>query len=230
MATTLAFCLVAVVYVATRAVNHTEAEDALNYLTTISQSPFRDQFHPNHLLYNAVGFALFRGLQALGYPGSAELPVQLLNIVAGVAALLLTFRLSQRLRVGRRYGLLLTLGVAFSYGFWWYSVEVESYVIPIVFILLSLQQFMVNCGLVGLAGRPRPPRALCRAGDSVPPTACLARAGAGGRLRFFGVEGQVRATKGMAARASVVSHRAGRHRRHRLSDGGRDAPRSANDP
>jgi hypothetical protein len=33
--------------------------------------------------------------------------------------------------------------VAFSYGFWWYSVECETYIIPIPFILLALYQLLL---------------------------------------------------------------------------------------
>ena len=129
-------------YLSTLAVNHAEAEDSLWYLRSITYGTLKDQFHPNHLIYNFVVRAFFRAWQWLGYTRDAELPAQILNVLGGVAALWVVSLLARRLGFPRLSALAL-LTIAFSYGFWWYSVECETYILPTLFVLLSIHQLLL---------------------------------------------------------------------------------------
>jgi len=139
----LALCLVGAVYFSTLSVNHTEAEDSLTYLTQIASGPLAEQFHPNHLLYNYVNRAHYNAWRSLGYTGGVELPVQALNIIASLAALAVLFHICLRLGCPMPLTLLCLGGTAFSYGFWWYSVECETYILPLPFVLLSFHRLLL---------------------------------------------------------------------------------------
>lgn len=131
---------VGAVYLSTLAVNHSEAEDSLWYLRVITYDTLEYQFHPNHLIYNYVVRLFFRPWQLLGIAHDAERPAQILNVLGGLAVLWLVFRLARRLEFSPGLASLATLTIAFSYGFWWYSVECETYILPILFVLLCLHR------------------------------------------------------------------------------------------
>jgi len=64
------------------------------------------------------------------------------NIVAGLAGLGLIYALARRIGLSFQLSLVCMVAVASSYGYWWYSVEAETYLLPIPFILLSAYQFI----------------------------------------------------------------------------------------
>ncbi|MFH0809804.1 MAG: hypothetical protein V2A77_04975, partial [Pseudomonadota bacterium] len=143
--TWLPLALVAVVgaiYLSTLSVNHTEAEDSLTYLTTIARGSLAEQFHPNHLLYSFSNHVMFAAWRAFGYTGNAGLPTAALNCLAGVGSLWLIFRLCLGLGRSPSTAAFCCLGTAFSYGFWWYSVECETYILPLPFILLCFHRLL----------------------------------------------------------------------------------------
>ncbi|PKQ28288.1 MAG: hypothetical protein CVT63_03580 [Candidatus Anoxymicrobium japonicum] len=139
----LPLLLVAGLYASTLSINHTEAEDSLWYLRAITYGTLEEQFHPNHLIYNAVNHLFYRGWQLLGYGDTAELPVKVLNISGGLIVLLLIYSLGVRAGLPRGLRYFAMLATAFSYGFWWYSVECETYILPIIFILLSVHRLLL---------------------------------------------------------------------------------------
>ncbi len=129
--------LVGAVYCSTLAVNHSEAEDSLRYLKTISTGSLQEQFHPHHLLYHIVNFALYHGIHAVGIDASVEATAQALSAVFGVLGLAVLFILMTRLGLPLFLRAASLLFVASSYGYWWYSVECEVYILPVPFILLT---------------------------------------------------------------------------------------------
>jgi len=133
---------VAAVYLSTMSVNHSEAEDSLFLLKTISHEALSEQFHPHHLLYNFLNYLLFHTCQIFGYTGNAETPVITLNVVASLSALFVLYLISARLGLASWTMYSIIIAVAFSFGFWWYSVECETYMIPIVFVLLTIHRMM----------------------------------------------------------------------------------------
>jgi hypothetical protein len=138
-----ALLVVAGLYLATLAVNHGEAEDSTWYADAITRGAPAYQFHPNHLLYNFANRVFFRGWQLLGYGGAAELPAKLLNVAAALAVLALVDSIARRACVSPRLRAVTLLAISSGFGFWWYSVEVETYVLPLVFVLLALRQLLV---------------------------------------------------------------------------------------
>lgn len=137
----LLICL-GVIYGSTLAVNHSEAEDSLNYLTITRDGSITELFHPHHLLYHIFnrGVYLLSGL--VGFKGSPEIPMEINNVIAGLAGLVLIYALARRIGMSFQLSLVCMVVVASSYSYWWYSVEAETYLLPIPFILLSAYQFI----------------------------------------------------------------------------------------
>ncbi len=135
--------VIAAVYFLTSSVNHNEAEDSLCYLYKISYGSLSDQFHPEHLLYNFINYKFFQLWQLFGYKGNAEFTVKFVNIIAALSALWLLYVIASKLNFPVLLRYLCIISVAFSYGFWWYSVECETYIIPIVFVLLCLHRLIL---------------------------------------------------------------------------------------
>ncbi len=98
--------------------------DAVSYANQIAHlyprtGTIRWLFHPHHLLFNALGWVLWRGAQALGYVGGSLPVLQTLNGVlgaAGVSVFYLTLR--QSVQRSRTLPLLAALGLAGSFGYW----------------------------------------------------------------------------------------------------------------
>jgi hypothetical protein len=136
-------CVLAL-YTATLSDNHTEAEDALHYAASISSGETARLFHPNHLLFNMVGLAAFRLARTFGYSGDPMLPLQVLNAIAGSLTAGLLTRIGLRRGYGRALSALAALGCAVSYGVWWYSVEAETYVLPLPFVVYAMDRTITS--------------------------------------------------------------------------------------
>lgn len=127
-----------ILYLATLAGSHNEGEDGIGYLLPIRNGHASTIFNPYHLIYNWLGWFVYHGALTFGYDGGPIGPVQALNAVTGAIgiALLWAFLRSVvpgRLVAGGACGIL-----AFSYGYWGYSVDVEVYVLSTVLLLVSL--------------------------------------------------------------------------------------------
>lgn len=134
---------VGVVYFLTLPENHTEAEDALFYLVRIGNDSLEDKFHPNHLFYGFANYGFLSLWRAFGYPGTALWPARVVNILASLAALGALAAIVRRLRFSRPVGFLAVAGTAFSFAYWRYSNEPETYVIPLAFVVLSIHRLLL---------------------------------------------------------------------------------------
>jgi hypothetical protein len=130
-------------FLATRAVTHVEAEDSVHYIRQITNGHIRDLFYPNHLLFNSVNWITYQAWIMLGYVGSAELPTQVNNSIAGAFTVCLLMLTMQRLGFTLLPTLLAAIGLTSSYGFWAYSAEAETYVQPLPFLWLALHRLVV---------------------------------------------------------------------------------------
>jgi len=137
-----AISFITVVYVSTLSVNHSEAEDSLYYLMDISRGSLGDQVHPNHLLYNLINYLFLHSWQLIGYQGSVEVPVKIINIAGSLCTLLLVYSLATYLKFQYTLRYFCVFGVAFTCGYWWYSVECETYILPLIFVLLCFRQLI----------------------------------------------------------------------------------------
>ena len=116
-------------------------QDAVEFSTVVERGEPRDLFHPLHLIYNAAGFILHRaGAAALGEDLSALLVLQIVNAVAGAASVVICFAFLRRHTRDLAASLIGALLVAFSYGYWYFSTEAETYVITILLLTVSLWQ------------------------------------------------------------------------------------------
>jgi hypothetical protein len=134
---------IGILYSLTLSVNHSEAEDCLYSIVDITQRPFADQFETGHLFFGAVNKLLYRGFQLFGYQGTAEAAIKTLNIIASLGGLAVLFMIGSYVGFPSMLRYLILLLVAFSFGYWWYSVESEVYIPPIPFLLLSLHRLLL---------------------------------------------------------------------------------------
>ena len=146
MPTFLLFSGTLVIYWATRTQANTF--DAVSYANQIAHLYPRTNdprwlFHPHHLLFNALGYLLWSAARALGYAGGSLVVLQSLNATlgaGGVAVFYLTLR--RLLQRSRWLPLLISLGLAFSFGYW-LCADDGRVNMPSVFLMLCA--FAVLC-------------------------------------------------------------------------------------
>ena len=112
--------------------------DALSYVTSVERKPWTELFHPHHLAYGPLGALALAFSRAIGYTGSAALPMQLLNATAGALGVGLFFAIARHTtgRADGAFASALLLGGAYAY--WYYAIEVEVYTVATLFLLLCL--------------------------------------------------------------------------------------------
>ena len=141
--TSLSFALVvAVAYLMTLSKNQGVAEDALVYVLSVNAGWGPDLFHPNHLLYNFAGWLGLKTAEGFGYSGDALLVMQVMSALAGAAAIGVVHSLSMQIIRDRALSAIISLACAGSYAFWWYSVEADTYIIPLLFVLIAGRIFL----------------------------------------------------------------------------------------
>ncbi|MUL80865.1 MULTISPECIES: hypothetical protein [unclassified Mycolicibacterium] len=133
-------------HLCTLARSHNEAEDAAQYIVDVTGSD--DLFHPNHLFFSAVNWVNYRVWTAFGYAGNAAVPMQLVSAAAGLVSLYLIYRIALRVGATPQMALAAVGWTAFSFGFWVYSLEGDTYLVPIPFVLLSIL-LLLELGSVG---------------------------------------------------------------------------------
>ena len=89
-------------------------------------------FDPNHLLYNAIGYVITRGLHTVGIVAEPLRVMQTVNALAGAVSLWLFARLLGRMGVSGVRGGIFTALLACSFGFWSYAIDNETYMLPLV--------------------------------------------------------------------------------------------------
>ncbi len=95
--------------------------------------------HPNHLVFNAVGFLFYWPLHTF-FPDVRALPVlQGLDILAGVLTSLILGRMLVRLGCGTYHASMLTGVFVFGASWWKFSVDADAYILAALFLLLSAQ-------------------------------------------------------------------------------------------
>ena len=98
--------------------------------------------HPRHLLYEPLGYLFCRAAGALGLHFRTIFLLQFLNVLFGVLSLALFHRIAFRLSSDRWLAAAATLMLAFSFGFWIFSIEAEVYVSGVCFLLLAFRSLL----------------------------------------------------------------------------------------
>jgi hypothetical protein len=125
------------VYAATLSPNLSAAHDAVAYMNLIDGG--EPAFHPHHLLFAPLAQLWIAALRHLGVSAASSQLVALLDACAGAAGLALVYALlRRRAELGAALSAAATLCVGASFGFWFYSVSVEVYLLPLALVLGAL--------------------------------------------------------------------------------------------
>ena len=113
--------------------------DGIAFAQSIEDAPGLDSslLHPNHLIYNLVGYVFYRGLRAFGFNIRALSALQILNGALGAICALILFRILKRALSSVYLATTLTLLFAFSATWWKFATDADSYVASILFLLFS---------------------------------------------------------------------------------------------
>lgn len=117
--------------------NFSAAHDSITYLNSIVSG--KDLFHPHHILYNFTARLWFLFLRFLFPAISDHLAIESLSAIAGSGVLVLCYLFfTRRFRLTATYSCIATAAIAFSYGVWSYSSNIEVYAPAIFFALLVI--------------------------------------------------------------------------------------------
>ncbi|MGI4788828.1 MAG: hypothetical protein ACRYFS_08255 [Janthinobacterium lividum] len=115
-------------------------------------------FHPHHLLFNTLGYVLWQAAKLCGYSGGSLVILQSLNATLGAAGVSLYYLTLRRLlQRSRGLPLLISLGLALSFGYWICATDGRVNM-PSIFLMLAafsvLSCLMVTprVGLAALTG------------------------------------------------------------------------------
>ena len=103
----------------------------------------RDLFEPHHLLYTASGYLLKRIFVL--FPGERWFAINTLLIMDSLGAwlgMLILYLILLLLNKDKGRSLLLTALAAFSFAYWRYATNIEVYILPILFSLVSTFYFV----------------------------------------------------------------------------------------
>lgn len=110
--------------------------------------------HPNHLIYNLVGYVLYRAAKSLGFNPRSVTVLQILNAFLGAATSALLFHILKNTLRSAYIALALSLLFAFSATWWKYTVDADAYIPGALLLLLSFYLVLpgrkANPVLVGL--------------------------------------------------------------------------------
>lgn len=147
------FAGLAVLYLSSLPVNHSEAEDAVHYMRRVRGGEMN--MHPNHLLFESLHGLWLRALDALGVGLSVEQAMQVLTVFFALAALAAVCGMIAR-RSGMPAAVAGTAALSVTFGFWHYGTEADTYIPPLAFALMAFWALDLRPGqrravLIGLA-------------------------------------------------------------------------------
>ncbi|HEU4478629.1 MAG TPA: hypothetical protein VFR80_08930 [Pyrinomonadaceae bacterium] len=113
--------------------------DGVAFAQAIEDAPGIDSslLHPNHLIYNLVGYIFYRSIRAFGFNIRALSALQILNSVLGAICALILFQILKRALRSVYLATTLTLLFALSATWWKFATDADSYVSSILFLLFS---------------------------------------------------------------------------------------------
>ncbi|HEX8920224.1 MAG TPA: DUF2723 domain-containing protein, partial [Pyrinomonadaceae bacterium] len=113
--------------------------DGIFFAQTIEDATRLDPqlLHPNHLIYNVVGYLCYRAARGLGLQVRAVEVLQILNCFAGALSAYVFFRILLDCLKSVYLSAVLTLLFAFSATWWKFSTDADSYIASVLFLLIS---------------------------------------------------------------------------------------------
>lgn len=131
--------VVAIVYIFFQG-NNLFSEDSIAYANNVKYG--ENLFWPHHLLYSAFNYCLFVPSKQIIHSLDALRFMQFMNGVFGLLCLFVFHKIMTQLTCDREKTNVWTFFVASCFGVMRFSVEVEAYIIPIFFSLLSSLSFL----------------------------------------------------------------------------------------
>lgn len=130
----LTLCLIAVIYLFFPG-NNPFSEDSVAYANNVKYG--EELFWPHHLLYSAFNYCLFQPIMQI-FPALESFRfMQAVNGVAGLCCLFVLYRIVIQLTGDSRKAAVWTFFTASCFGVIRFCVEIEAYIIPIFFSLIS---------------------------------------------------------------------------------------------
>jgi hypothetical protein len=99
-------------------------------------------FHQNHLLYNGVGYVLYRVARGIGLSVRALTVLQLANAVFGSFAIALFFQIAERMMRNRYAAVLSSIVLGLSAVWWKLSTDADAYILSVLLILVCLKTLL----------------------------------------------------------------------------------------
>lgn len=96
-------------------------------------------FHPNHLLYSALGYAFYQLFLACGLSIRAMTALQIANIALAALTAWIIFTFARRLTTSSWIAFFCAILFAFGATWWKFSTDADAYVIAVLFLLIAVQ-------------------------------------------------------------------------------------------
>ncbi len=96
-------------------------------------------FHPNHLLYSALGYIFYSLFLACGLSIRAITALQIVNIALAALAAWLLFGFAQRLTKSTPLAVFCAVLFAFGATWWKFSTDADAYIISVLFLLIAVR-------------------------------------------------------------------------------------------
>ena len=93
--------------------------------------------HPNHLLYNVIGYVLYKATRAVGLQWRAIEVLQFANIIVSVSTAYVLYKILRRTLRSNYLVWSLTLAFAFSSTWWKFSTDANAYIFSVFCLLLA---------------------------------------------------------------------------------------------
>src|SRR5215217_9490685 len=93
--------------------------------------------HPNHLIYNFVGYIFYKFLRAFGFELRAVTALQIMNSLLSAACAGVLFAILRNTLRSLYLSVCLTLLFAFSATWWRFSTDANAYIPSVLFVSLS---------------------------------------------------------------------------------------------
>jgi len=105
--------------------------------------------HPNHLIYNSVGYVVWNVVRGLGFHVRAIAVLQAMNMVAAAACAWFMQRILFRITQSAYLSTTLSLLFAFSAVFWKYATDSDAYILSVLCLIAAFYVLITSA-------RPRP--------------------------------------------------------------------------
>jgi hypothetical protein len=100
--------------------------------------------HPNHLIYNLIGYLVWTFIQAMGFHVRALYVLQAISMVAGATCVWLMQRSILRITDSIYLATALSAIFAFSAVFWKYSTDADAYIPSVLFLVIAFHIMSVR--------------------------------------------------------------------------------------